>query len=58
MVFVNSMSDLFHEDVPDAYIDNVASVMARGQLAHLSGSDEASGAGCANLLETTLREAR
>jgi protein gp37 len=27
MVFVNSMSDLFHEDVPDAYITKVARVM-------------------------------
>ena len=28
MVFVNSMSDLFHNDVPDAYITLVARVMA------------------------------
>lgn len=28
MVFVNSMSDLFHKDVPDAYIELVAQVMA------------------------------
>jgi protein gp37 len=28
MVFVNSMSDLFHEDVPDEYIIQVAKVMA------------------------------
>lgn len=28
-VFVNSMSDLFHKDVPDAYIAEVFSVMAR-----------------------------
>ncbi len=28
MVFVNSMSDLFHEDVPDEYIVRVAQVMA------------------------------
>ncbi|HME34947.1 MAG TPA: phage Gp37/Gp68 family protein [Candidatus Sulfotelmatobacter sp.] len=27
MVFVNSMSDLFHEDVPDSYIAQVARVM-------------------------------
>ena len=27
-VFVNSMSDLFHEDVPDEFIDRVFSVMA------------------------------
>lgn len=27
-VFVNSMSDLFHEDVPDAWIDQVFNVMA------------------------------
>ncbi|MFM9589818.1 DUF5131 family protein [Streptomyces scabiei] len=28
-IFVNSMSDLFHKDVPDAYIAEVFSVMAR-----------------------------
>ena len=27
IVFVNSMSDLFHEDVPDAYIEEVVRVM-------------------------------
>jgi protein gp37 len=27
MIFVNSMSDLFHEAVPDSYIENVAAVM-------------------------------
>src|SRR5689334_5338843 len=29
MVFVNSMSDLFHEDVPDDYIGAVADVMLK-----------------------------
>ena len=28
MIFVNSMSDLFHEDVPDTFIDRVFAVMA------------------------------
>ena len=28
MIFVNSMSDLFHEDVPDSFIDQVFAVMA------------------------------
>jgi len=28
MIFVNSMSDLFHEEIPDDYIDQVFSVMA------------------------------
>jgi protein gp37 len=28
MIFVNSMSDLFHEDVPDEFIDRVFAVMA------------------------------
>jgi protein gp37 len=28
MIFVNSMSDLFHEDVPDEYVEQVAQVMA------------------------------
>jgi protein gp37 len=31
MVFVNSMSDLFHQDVPDEYIARVFAAMARGQ---------------------------
>jgi len=29
MIFVNSMSDLFHKDVPDAYVERVAEVMQR-----------------------------
>ena len=29
MVFVNSMSDLFHEEIPDDYIETVANVMVR-----------------------------
>jgi protein gp37 len=29
MVFVNSMSDLFHQDVPDAYIQQVVEIMLR-----------------------------
>jgi protein gp37 len=28
MIFVNSMSDLFHPDIPDQYIEKVAEVMA------------------------------
>lgn len=28
-IFVNSMSDLFHDDVPDSFVANVFSVMAR-----------------------------
>lgn len=28
MIFVNSMSDLFHDDVPDSYILKVAAIMA------------------------------
>ena len=31
-VFVNSMSDLFHEDVPDSFIDQVFAVMALAPL--------------------------
>lgn len=31
LVFVNSMSDLFHENVPDEYIDRVFAVMALAQ---------------------------
>lgn len=28
MIFVNSLSDLFHEDIPDSFIDKVFAVMA------------------------------
>jgi protein gp37 len=31
MVFVNSMSDLFHEDIPDDYVESVFDVMARAE---------------------------
>jgi protein gp37 len=31
MVFVNSMSDLFHEQIPDEYIDRVFEVMAQAE---------------------------
>ena len=31
MIFVNSMSDLFHDDVPDEYIEAVAKVMIRAK---------------------------
>ena len=36
-VFVNSMSDLFHEDVPDAFIDRVFAVMARCAMPYRDG---------------------
>ena len=41
MIFVNSMSDLFHEDVPDEYIEKVCRRDAGGELAHLPGADQA-----------------
>jgi protein gp37 len=31
MIFVNSMSDLFHEEVPDEYIESIFEVMGRAQ---------------------------
>ena len=34
-IVVNSMSDLFHEDVPDAFIDSVFAVMAQIGRAHV-----------------------
>ena len=51
MIFVNSMSDLFHEDVPDDYTP-VAAVMT-GQLAHLSGAQKRSEP--AEMLKTKLQ---
>lgn len=34
MIFVNSMSDLFHEEVPDEYIEAVTRVMVRANWHH------------------------
>ena len=45
VIFVNSMSDLFHKDVPDEYVAEVFDVMRRAALARLPGADEAPGAG-------------
>ena len=56
MVFVNSMSDLFHRDVPDDYIREVVRVMRPGQLAHVSGLDQAIGPD-AELLDGPIRDA-
>ena len=42
MIFVNSMSDLFHKDVPDRLRRARRSRHGDGQLAHLSGADQAS----------------
>ena len=44
MVFVNSMSDLFHKDVGDDYVAVGRAGDANGQLAHLSGADQTLGA--------------
>ena len=38
MIFVNSMSDLFHEDVPTSSSSRVFDVMRRASLAHASRS--------------------
>ena len=40
-IFVNSMSDLFHKDVPLEYIQRVFDVMRRARLAPLPGAHEA-----------------
>jgi protein gp37 len=41
MIFVCAHGDLFHEDVPDEWIDRVFAVMALCAAAHVSGADEA-----------------
>ena len=41
LIFVNSMSDLFHEDVPAEYIREVFDVMVRADAAPLPGADQA-----------------
>ena len=42
-IFVNSMSDLFHIDVPIEYIEQVFAVMAMRPLALLPSIDQAGG---------------
>ena len=59
MVFVNSMSDLFHEDVADDYIEQVCQRHAAGELAYLPGADQAIGADAGDApVATGLRRAR
>jgi protein gp37 len=54
MVFVNSMSDLFHQDVPDAYIELVARVMAAADW-HIYQVLTKRGERLRDLLQTKLR---
>lgn len=55
-VFVNSMSDLFHEGVPDEYIANVVRVMERADWHTYQVLTKRAGR-MAALLRTTLRHA-
>ena len=54
MIFVNSMSDLFHKDVPDAFIDRGLRHDGAGGLAHVPDTDKAQLAD-AGLTSTPLR---
>ena len=54
MIFVNSMSDLFHEDVPDDYIQAVASVMQHADWHTYQVLTKRSARLC-NLLRTKLK---
>src|SRR5437016_5000164 len=54
MIFVNSMSDLFHEKVPDEYIEQVARVMERATWHHFQVLTKRSKR-LAELLQTKLR---
>jgi protein gp37 len=56
MIFVNSMSDLFHEAVPDAYIETVAKVMLAANW-HIYQVLTKRASRMAALLDTRLREA-
>ncbi len=42
MIFVNSMGDLFHKDVPDEFIQRVFTVMQEADQHQLSGINKAS----------------
>src|SRR5947209_3823791 len=54
MIFVNSMSDLFHEGVPDQYIEQVARVMERANWHHFQVLTKRSER-LAKLLQSKLR---
>ena len=54
MIFVNSMSDLFHADVPDAYIEIVARVMMEARWHTFQVLTKRSER-LRNLLSTTIR---
>ena len=56
MIFVNSMSDLFHDEVPDAYIEQVADVMLRARW-HTFQVLTKRGERIEALLKTKLRKA-
>lgn len=56
MIFVNSMSDLFHEEVPDAYIEEVARVMLNAHW-HTFQVLTKRASRLAKLLSSSLREA-
>jgi protein gp37 len=40
MIFVNSMSDLFHKEVPKEFLARVFDTMERAHWAHLSGAHQ------------------
>src|SRR5262245_56262026 len=56
LIFVNSMSDLFHQDVPDDYIQAVVRVMRRASWHTYQRMTERAERLCA-LLHTTLADA-
>jgi protein gp37 len=56
MVFVNSMSDLFHKDVPDTYIQDVVDVMLQADW-HTYQVLTKRSERMRTLLQTTLRDA-
>ena len=41
LIFVNSMSDLFHKDIPEEYIHRVFDTMERARLARVPGTHKA-----------------
>ena len=56
MVFVNSMSDLFHQDIPDEFIESAVNVMRRGDWHTFQVLTKRSDR-LASLLKTKLRDA-
>ena len=58
LIFVNSMSDMFHKDIPTQYIHRVFDTIEAGGLAHLSSADQTQFADARFCLSTLWKPVR